>query len=245
MGRKKKPESGPNNGYLISFGDTMTALLAFFIVMNSLATDQTGANLYDGTGSFIDVSDGKGVPGLFVSGRSTYPSQMHQAAPIYIVGDEDDSDVDNRSTGPDDTDEESIVKDFEEDQLQRFLLQMQEDNSVVPQDSITGEVAFDLLKALPRTGEDIFVEELREQMVALSPALRRPGFEMQIQVWATTPAPSAWMRAADQAEELQRRIPEFLQLTGKDRLKIKATASPWHTADLKRPSVSLLVRKTR
>lgn len=244
MGRKKKPEPGINNLYLISFGDTMTALLAFFIVMNSLATDQTGANLYSGTGSFINVSDGKGVPGLFLSGRSTYPFQMHQAAPIYIVGEEDDTTVDNGSTGPDDTNEESIVKDYEEDQLQRFLKQMQEDNSVVPQDSIQGEVAFDLLKPLPRD-EDIFVEELREQMVALSPALRRPGYEMQIQVWATTPAPSAWMRAVTQAEELQRRIPEFLQLSGKDRLKIKASASPWHTADLQRPSVSLLVRKTR
>lgn len=222
----------------------MTALLAFFIVMNSLATDQTGANLYSGTGSFINVSNGKGVPGLFLSGHSTYPFQMHQAAPIYIVGDEDDSTVDNDSTGPDDTDEESIVKDFEDDQLQRFLEQMKQDNSVTPQDSIRGEVAFDLMKPLPRS-EDIFVEELREQMVALSPALRRPGFEMQIQVWATTPAPSAWMRAAAQAEELQQRIPEFLQLTGKDRLKIKASASPWHTADLKRPSVSLLVRKTQ
>ena len=99
------------------------------------------------------------------------------------------------------------------------------------------------MKSLPKD-EDIFVEELKEQMLALSPALRRPGYEMQIHVWATTPAPSAWMRAAAQAEELQRRIPEFLQLTGEDTLKIKAIAGPWHTADLKRPSVSLLVRRT-
>lgn len=230
-------------GYLISFGDTMTALLAFFIVMNSLATNQTGADLYSGTGSFIDVSEGMGVPGLFASGRSTYPSQMHQAAPIYIVGDDDEETVDNKSTGPDDTDEESIVKDYEQDQLERFLKQMQEETTVAPEDLIQGEVAFDMMKSLPKD-EDIFVDELKEQMLALSPALRRPGYEMQIQVWATTPAPSAWMRAAAQAEELQRRIPEFLQLTGKDSLKIKAIAGPWHTADLQRPSVSLLVRRT-
>lgn len=222
----------------------MTALLAFFIVMNSLATDQTGANLYSGTGSFINVSEGMGVPGLFVSGRSTYPLQMHQPAPIYIVGDDDDETVDNNSTGPDDTGEESIVKDFEQDQLERFLKQMQEDNAVTPEDTIQGEIAFDMMKALPR-GEDIFIDELKKQMLELSPALRRRGYELQVQVWATTPAPSAWMRAADQAEELQRRIPEFLQLTGEDSLKIKAIAGPWHTADLERPSVSLLVRKTQ
>lgn len=222
----------------------MTALLAFFIVMNSLATDQTGANLYSGTGSFINVSEGMGIPGLFVSGRSTYPLQMHQPAPIYIVGDDDDETVDNNSTGPADTGEETIVKDFEQDQLERFLKQMQEDNAVTPEDTIQGEIAFDMMKALPRD-EDIFIDELKKQMLELSPALRRRGYELQVQVWATTPAPSAWMRAAGQAEELQRRIPEFLQLTGEDSLKIKAIAGPWHTADLERPSVSLLVRKTQ
>lgn len=222
----------------------MTALLAFFIVMNSLATDQTGANLYSGTGSFINVSEGMGIPGLFVSGRSTYPLQMHQPAPIYIVGDDEDETVDNNSTGPADTGEETIVKDFEQDQLERFLKQMQEDNAVTPEDTIQGEIAFDMMKALPRD-EDIFIDELKKQMLELSPALRRRGYELQVQVWATTPAPSAWMRAAGQAEELQRRIPEFLQLTGEDSLKIKAIAGPWHTADLERPSVSLLVRKTQ
>ena len=192
VGRKKKPESGPNNGYLISFGDTMTALLAFFIVMNSLATNQTGADLYSGTGSFIDVADGMGVPGLFRSGRSAYPQQMHQASPIYIIGDDDDDTVDNQSTGPDDTGERAIVKDYEQDELERFLLQMQQDNAVAPEDQIQGEVAFDLMQPLPKT-KDILVEELRKQMLALYPVLKRPGYEMQIQVWATTPAPSAWM----------------------------------------------------
>lgn len=243
MAKKKKPESGPNNLYLISFGDTMTALLAFFIVMNSLANDQTGANLYSGTGSFINVAKGMGIPGLFVSGRSTYPSQMHQPAPIYIVGEDQERMSDDNSTGPDDTDDELIVKDYEQDQLERFLKEMQEDNDVAPEDEIQGEVAFDLMKPLPHEG-DILLEELKEQLLSLSPALRRPGYEMQVQVWATTPAPSAWMRAAGQAAELQKRIPEFLQLTGDDKKNVKATAGPWHSKTLQRPSLSLLVRRT-
>ena len=52
MARKQKaPGAGPNMAYLMSFGDTMTTLLAFFIVLNSLAKEQTGAKLYAGTGS--------------------------------------------------------------------------------------------------------------------------------------------------------------------------------------------------
>ena len=50
MARKKEPDKGPSQAYLISFGDTMTTLLAFFIVLCSMAEDQTGANLYSGNG---------------------------------------------------------------------------------------------------------------------------------------------------------------------------------------------------
>ena len=55
MPRKKTPISKPSKAYLISFGDTMTALLAFFIVLNAFAKEQTGANMYAGTGSFMSA----------------------------------------------------------------------------------------------------------------------------------------------------------------------------------------------
>jgi hypothetical protein len=63
MAECKNCPSGPNNSYLISFGDTMTALLAFFIILNTLAEEQTGANLHAGTGSFMDTVDKFGLAG--------------------------------------------------------------------------------------------------------------------------------------------------------------------------------------
>ena len=63
--KKKTPPAAPSKAYLISFGDTMTALLAFFIVINSLAREQTGANLYTGTGSFVNAMNASGLPGRF------------------------------------------------------------------------------------------------------------------------------------------------------------------------------------
>ena len=64
MAKKKKLEpSVPSKAYLVSFGDTMTALLAFFIVLNSLAKEQTGANMYSGTGSFVSAFSNSGLPG--------------------------------------------------------------------------------------------------------------------------------------------------------------------------------------
>ena len=81
MARKKKPQSdGPSQAYLISFGDTMTALLAFFIVMNSLAEEQTGAKLYSGTGSFIRAVRTMGMPGMFPSDKSSRMEQFIDAS---------------------------------------------------------------------------------------------------------------------------------------------------------------------
>ena len=71
MAKKQKPEmDGPSNAYLMSFGDTMTTLLAFFIVLNSLAAEQTGANLHSGTGSFIQTTRSMGLAGTFKGKRA-------------------------------------------------------------------------------------------------------------------------------------------------------------------------------
>ena len=56
MAKCKNCPSGPNNSYLISYGDTMTALLAFFIILVTLAEEQTGANLHAGDGIFYGNS---------------------------------------------------------------------------------------------------------------------------------------------------------------------------------------------
>ena len=45
----------------------MTALLAFFIALNSLAHEQTGAHLYAGTGAFIRAFSSEGHVGPFRS----------------------------------------------------------------------------------------------------------------------------------------------------------------------------------
>ena len=70
--RKRKPSSKPSKSYMISFGDTMTAMLAFFIVLNTLAKEQTGADLHTGTGSFIAAVNSMGLPGMMTSSSSKH-----------------------------------------------------------------------------------------------------------------------------------------------------------------------------
>lgn len=242
MAKKQKREpSGPSNAYLVSFGDTMTALLAFFIVLNSLATEQTGANLYSGTGSFTQVGDSAGVPGLFPVGHSTYPVQMSQPSPLYIVTDDSSNEPDPAANGPDEDGDAPTIQDREQDEFHRFMLEMEKLNKATTPKTIAGEVAFDRMSPLPKTGS-LLDEAMKEHLLRFAPAVRRRDYELEIRVWAPTPAPSAWLRAAKQAEQLHAAVIEFLQLRSEQSHKIVAAASPWHSSDVKRPSMSFIVR---
>lgn len=242
MPRKKKAPSGPNNGYLISFGDTMTALLAFFIVLNSLATEQTGANLHAGTGSFQSVGEGLGVPGLFPSLRSQYAAQQQHSSPMYIIEGDDPSDLPgDQPTGPDKDGDVKFVRDRENDDMHRFLSAMQLATKATYKKPLEGEVAFDRLNPLNK--EELMDSEMKQDLLKLAPTLRRKGYELEIRVWATTPAPSAWQRAAEQANVLHRETIKFLKLRGASMKKVSAGASPWFSSEIKRPTLSFLVRR--
>lgn len=83
MARQEKPEDpGPSKLYLLSFGDTMTTLLAFFIILCSMADDQSGANLYSGTGSFVNAFDGAGGAGKFSTATSNRAVELDHASPV-------------------------------------------------------------------------------------------------------------------------------------------------------------------
>lgn len=242
MARKKKAASGPNKAYLVSFGDTMTALLAFFIVLNSLATEQTGANLHSGTGSFMAVGDSAGVPGLFAHGNSSYAVQMNAASPLYIVAGDEESEIGDAPNGPDKDGDALTIQDREQDELERFLLEMEKQHTPKEGSSIVGEVAFDRMTPLQQEGA-LVDPSMRKDLLRFATVIRREGQEMEIRVWATTPAPSAWQRAADQADQLRSEVVRFLKLDEDEAKKLTTSASPWHSSDIKRPSLSFILRQ--
>ena len=242
MARKKTPPSEPSKAYLVSFGDTMTALLAFFIVLNSLATEQTGANLHSGTGSFVQVGDSAGVPGMFATGQSALPVQMEEASPIYIVSEDENAEPDAAPNGPDKDGDAYMVKDREQDELQRFMQDMEELHKAKEESGVAGEVAFDRMPPLPREQSPMDAL-MQEQLLRFAPIMRRRGYELEVRVWATTPAPTAWLRAANQAQELHAGITTFLKLRTDQAKSISVSASPWHSSDVKRPAVSFLLRR--
>ncbi|WP_417847424.1 flagellar motor protein MotB [Thalassoglobus sp.] len=239
--RKKKASSGPNNSYMISFGDTMTALLAFFIVLNSLASEQTGANLYSGTGSFIQATNSLGVPGIFPSGRSQHSIQLNHTSPHYRVADE--ADGIKTGHGPDEVADRQHVRDREQDDFERMLNELERLHAASTSEDVSGEVTFDRHQPLPK-GSPHLDEGLKQLLVELRPFLSRSGSEAEIIVWTPTPSVSAWKRSTQMASEIQTQAVSYLQLNNQMASRLKSSSWQWSSPDLERPVLSVVIRRT-
>lgn len=244
MAKKCKcPPAGPNMGYLVSFGDTMTALLAFFIVLNSLAEEQTGANLHAGTGSFVQTLKTFGVPGIFRTKMSSQIFQLPYPSPVYVVPGESEEDATLESTGPDDVEDKQRIIDWEQEDFERFLHEMGRWNPLREERTVDGEVAFDLFTYLG-SGDKVAPEDVFVAARQLAPLLRQDDYELEVTVWATAPTGSAWSRAIGQAATIRQELSEYLGLEGKA-TQIAATARPWLSSTARRPTVSLIVRRLK
>ena len=149
MARPEKPEEpGPSKAYLVSFGGTMTTLLAFFIVLCTLAEDQTGMNMYRGTGSFVQAIEGFGVSGAFSRNDSDRTFQLQANSPLYLAADPEESDPEPSATGPDAEDNGLRSIDREQDEFKRFLNEMERSSEITAEPSTEGEVTFDFFARL-------------------------------------------------------------------------------------------------
>lgn len=241
MARCKCPSYGPNQAYLLSFGDCMTALLAFFIVLNSMAEEQSGANLYAGTGSFNAALNSHGLPGLFSGENSRQVMQHNDVAPLYMVAGEVDEPM-LQGNGPDETDDGGRIIDREAEQFSRFLEEARRIATVQQEPGIKAEVSLDVLAALPQDGP-LMSPELKATLAQVRPAFSKPDRVIEIVVWATTPSQSAWTRAVEQAQAIRQEAIEYMNLTDEQLPRITAVGRTWISSTLKRPSVSVCLRR--
>lgn len=241
MGRCKCPSFGPNQAYLLSFGDCMTALLAFFIVLNSMAAEQTGANLHAGTGSFNRALNSHGMSGLFPNERSQRAVQLNDVAPMYMVDDLESDDF-GGGTGPDETDDNGRIVDRAEEQFSRFLEQSRRMTLVKREAGIRAEVSFDVMAPISAEGT-LLSEELQKTLSQIRTISRKPDRVIEITVWATTPSQSAWTRAAQQAEQIRQEAITYLNIEKSQIHRITANGRTWISSTLKRPSISITLRQ--
>jgi hypothetical protein len=226
---------------MVSFGDTMTALLAFFIVLNSLANEQTGAMLYSGTGSFISNSESFGLPGIFGKKRTKQSFQLEETAPLYVVGDDQPSVPGKNSGGPDDVSDYARIIDRDHEQYQRFVAELKRQGELARQQEIAGEFSIDVMERLP-ADLSVLTPQHIEVVRTIAPLLLRDEYEVELTVWATTPSPSAWQRAVEQSRQLRE---TFLKRLGADpslRMRLTAVGRPWMSGSVKRPTSSVTVK---
>lgn len=78
MARKKKAaDDGPRvPGWIVSFSDMVTLLLAFFVLLQSFARIQDPELFFVGQGSFKSAISGMGLPGWLI-GREEKPQREH------------------------------------------------------------------------------------------------------------------------------------------------------------------------
>ncbi len=231
--------------YMISFGDTMTALLAFFIVLNSMAEEQSGANLHAGTGSFITTTTAFGLPGAFSDGRSKNPFQLAAAAPTFVVSDPTGETEPGNGVGPDDEHDQQRIIDRQKEDFHRFL-NMIDDSAIArltAAPAIEGEFYVDILGSLPHEGR-IMNDEIEAAVKGVSKTRRQPAHEVELTVWCTTPAPDSWKRAIRQARQVRQETIELLRLSPEGQKKLTAVARVWPWKSMK-PSTDDLTEAER
>lgn len=218
----------------------MTALLAFFIVLNSLAEEQSGANLHRGTGSFVQALQTYGLPGFFSGEKSPQSVQLQEWGPLYITP-SDSQEEGSGGDAEDNTDRRRVV-DFELESFYRFLNELERLHAATPLPDVLAEATFDDLSRVPSEAP-LLGAGLRETLRQLAPQMRRPETRIEIVVWTTTPAPSAWERAVRQSLELRQEAVRFLQLDSDSAARVTASARTWISSSVTRPGASIVLRR--
>lgn len=242
MAKKKKLElSVPSKAYLVSFGDTMTALLAFFIVLNSLAKEQTGANLYAGTGSFVSAFAKSGSPGDLAGNRSRDALQQKAQMPLYALSENLEKNPSDR-IGPDDTDEIQRVLDRDKEQFQRFLNEIENAFGLKNHHPIESQTVFDSFEPWDRQTGSLSTHAIGLLSETIS-KLRRENVQLEVIVWATLPSKSNIKMHLDKSTELKSQVESMFWMTREQKVRLRYSVKPWLFADARRPVLSVVYSK--
>ena len=243
MSRKQKPPpKKPSKAYLVSFGDTMTALLAFFIVLNSFAKDQTGANMHTGTGSFVQALKSGGLAGSKPGKLSGELMPKKAPVPVYAVPAENKSEKDPNRGADDDGDYQRIV-DRQSDNFQRFLSEMKYQFDIEESPPTQSQIVFDSFENLVRNSDQLLGPNAIQIASDAINQLNNSQFRLEVIVWANMPSEIALNKAMSKALLIENQLDRSFSFRDGQRERLSVSAKPWLFVDAKRPRISFVLSR--
>lgn len=222
-------------GWMISYADMATILLAMFIVLSTLGKDQTGVSFQNARDSLDDSRRSFGLSGMFST--SSTPIPLEGPTPHYAY----DRPTDQADKSPDGLPPRRVL-DGDEEHLRRFVQEIQRQFPCERQPRPSGQVIVDLYEPLGREAPYLTAKhnDVLLQVVSL---LERPNYRMELVVWASSPAATAWKRAVDQATLVRQEFADSADLGEAARGRLLSSGQPWRYRDVRRPVLSLLLTK--
>jgi hypothetical protein len=240
MKRLRKAAHGAINteGWMMSYADMATILLAMFIVLSTLGQDQTGASLQKGLESWREAKENFGLPGLFKTSEQV--DQLGFAHPRYHLA------SDEAGEGPGGEQLGLLPKSVDEERARfgRFLEEMSRQWSVERLPLVAGQATLDFYKPLAAVPPRLTAPH-REGCRPLLPLLEQRDYRVIVVVWATMPRDSALRRAAEQSRQVADELANAAGLDATARANVVAVGQPWRHANFQRPVMSLILAKMK
>ncbi len=224
----------------------MTALLAFFIVINSMAQEQTGANLYAGTGSFVSAVNSIGISGNAPVPNSKQVVPKTAPMPIYALAENMDKNPDApQGLGPDEENDNERKIDREKENFQRFLHEVDRTFGLKKKPSLVDQVVFDSFELFKEDGTGLLSDHAIQLGSELFPSLRDEKKSIEIIVWATMPSPVIINKHLKMSVDIRKEIESKFWIKPDVKDRIRYTVKPWLFSDAKRPVISFVVGQTQ
>lgn len=227
--RKKVPAENNNsqNIWLISYADMTTTLVVMFIALSALNMDQTGIRITNALGSFVQSQNASGISGMFPSWKEM--TNWEQVSPRWQIPGQ-----------PDDGAELRRVIDAEEEQLNRFLREVERQFTVTKLPGVRGRTVFESHEPL-RSTPPFLKPSHAERLAQIVPVLRRNDYRVYVVCWTPSPAPPAWSRAAETAQRVTEEIASDYRLNAQAQSRLIPLGQPWWYPDIPRPELSFII----